>query len=195
MKKLIALLMVALLAACSTITKVEGEQSVNGRLLVQMPHAWNKLASGGGQPFDMWTQEGVTLDQLRMWAAIKPGEVLVKGAPRPVPAGEKAPRTPTYEKGMAPDQLVGLFETLYSADGSLVTMRRIEPDTFAGQPGVRFEFGLVRKGDDVQLSGVGWVAVRGDELYAATFTAPRLSFFPRLLPRAEGVVRTARIKS
>jgi hypothetical protein len=31
-------------------------------------------------------------------------------------------------------------------------------------------------------------------LFAATFAAPRLAFFPRLLPMAEAVVKTARIK-
>jgi len=46
----------------------------------------------------------------------------------------------------------------------------------------------------VQLAGVGWAAVRRNELFAATFVAPRLSFFARLQPKAEAVVRTLRIK-
>jgi hypothetical protein len=64
---------------------------------------------------------------------------------------------------------------------------------------VRFEFTLARRRDDLTMQGVGWVAVRpdpvyGEELYAATFVAPRLSFYQRLLPMAEAVVKTARIK-
>jgi len=35
----------------------------------------------------------------------------------------------------------------------------------------------------------------GEELYAATFVAPRLSFYERLVPMAEAVVKTARIRA
>ena len=35
---------------------------------------------------------------------------------------------------------------------------------------------------------------KGDELYAATFVAPRLAFYPRLLPQAQQVVASARIR-
>jgi len=53
--------------------------------------------------------------------------------------------------------------------------------------------------DDLTLQGVGWVGVRnnpveGEELYAATFMAPKMAFFTRLLPMAETVVKTARVK-
>jgi hypothetical protein len=44
------------------------------------------------------------------------------------------------------------------------------------------------------LNGVGWVSQRKGELFAATFIAPKLSFFPRLLPKAESIVRTAQIR-
>ena len=35
---------------------------------------------------------------------------------------------------------------------------------------------------------------QGEELYAATFVAPRLAFYERLLPMAEAVVKTARVR-
>lgn len=215
MKKILLLLIVSILAACAAITKVDGEQVINSRMAVQVTDAWNKFAPPGSkEPFDIWTQEGVTLDQLRFWAAIRPGQSLMApprsiassaatnatagnptgtmGSPQSVPRG---PRVPTFTAGMPPDQLVNLFEIMYSADGSLVSVKKVESAVFAGEKGVRFEFTIVRKSDDVQLSGVGWVSVRKDELFAATFVAPRLAFFPRLLPRAETVVRTAQIKA
>jgi hypothetical protein len=36
--------------------------------------------------------------------------------------------------------------------------------------------------------------VRKDELFAATFGAPKLSFYARLLPKAEVVISSALIK-
>jgi hypothetical protein len=94
---------------------------------------------------------------------------------------------------------VSLFEELYATAGT-VSVTKMEPALFAGQKGVRFEFTLARRSDDLDMQGVGWVAVRedptwGEELYAATFVAPRLSFYQRLLPMAEAVVQSARIRS
>jgi hypothetical protein len=59
---------------------------------------------------------------------------------------------------------------------------------------VRFEFTLARRADDLTLKGVGWAAEHDRELYAATFAAPRLTFFAKLLPMAEAVVKTAHIR-
>jgi hypothetical protein len=194
MKKLIApALLALLLAGCATATKMEGDQVVNHRMAVKVTEAWNKIAlPGSNEPFDMWTQEGVTLDHLRLWAGLKPGQPLIT---KPyLPGGQTAPRVPTFADGMAPDQLVNLFELLYSIDGSRVSMARIEPASFAGEKGLRFEFTVARKSDDLQLRGVGWLAVKNGELFAATFVAPRLNFYPRLAPKAEAIVASARIR-
>jgi hypothetical protein len=194
-KALSALLLALALGACTTIAKVEGEQVVNGKLLVNVSDAWNKVTDPWeGEPYDVWTQEGIPLDHLRLWGGVRPGEALVA---KPLilfrAPGEKDPRYPTFTAGLAPDRLVALFETLYANEGA-VQVTRAEPTVFAGRNGVRFEFTLARRADDVMLQGVGWAAVHRDELFAATFAAPRLTFFPKLLPMAEAVVRTARIR-
>lgn len=184
----------ALLAGCASVVKIEGEQLIGQRLSVRVSDAWNKLAVPGAvAPYEAWTQDGMALDQLRFWAAIKEGQSLVAPPPRP-PAGAQAPRVPTFRAAMRPDELVGLFELVFALDGSVVTLGRVEPARFAGENGTRFEFSVLRKEDGLTLNGVGWVAVRRGELYGATFTAPRLSFFARHLPRAEAVVSSATIK-
>jgi hypothetical protein len=195
MNKLIPLLLAAALVGCAGVVKVEGEQVVNNRLALKLPEAWNRIdLPGNKQPYESWTQEGLTLDQLRIWAGIPSGQPMMTSPSTSGGAGQKAPRIPTFTAGMPPDQLVGLFETLYSADGSIFSISKVEPAAFAGEKGVYFEFALTRKSDGVQMQGSGWVAVRKNELFAATFTAPRLAFYPKLVSRAEGVVRTAQIK-
>jgi hypothetical protein len=195
MKTLFALLLVALLAACTTIAKVEGDQVVNNKLSVTVPAAWNKVTDPWeNEPYDIWTQEGIPLDHLRLWAGVKSGKALVAKPTIIFRApGEKDPRYPTFVTGLPPDKLVSLFEALYANEGP-VKVTRVEPAVFAGQKGVRFEFTLARRADDLTLKGVGWAAEHNQELYAATFAAPRLTFFPKLLPMAEAVVKTARIK-
>ncbi len=194
MKKTIIATIVALLAACASVVKVEGDQVVNNRMKVTVAEAWNKVSvPGGKQPFDSWTQEGLSLDHLRLWAAVKSGQSLVELASGSTPAGAKARRVPTYRSGMPMDEIVNLFEMVYSADGSVVTLDKVSPGQFAGENGVHFEFSVARKRDGVQLKGVGWASVRNNELFAASFVAPRLAFYPRLLPKAQSVVTTARI--
>lgn len=196
MKKLLSVVaLAAALAACTTITKVEGDQVVRERMAVKLTSAWNKVAPPGSrQPFDTWTQEGIFLDELRLWAALKPGEPIV--VPPPARSDlEKQKRVPTFTAGMSADQLVNLFETMYSMDGSLVQVTKVQPAPFAGGEGIRFEFTVARKRDDVQLLGVGWVRVHKGELYAATFVAPKLSFYARLAPKAEEIVRSAQVRS
>lgn len=196
MKVVWTLLLAAVLAGCASMGKVDGDQVVNDRLVVQLPSAWNKVKDPWDvDPYDTWTQEGVPLDQLRLWGGIASGMPLMNRPPNTSRAPDARDiRVPTFRTGMTPEQVVTLFEQFYATHGT-VRMTRVEPDRFAGQPGVRFEFTVARRIDDVVLQGVGWAAARDDALYAATFVAPRLSFFARLRPMAEAVVKTARIKA
>lgn len=200
MKTLLVLLLAAFLAACTSMARMEGDQVVNHKLAVHVSEAWNRMADPfDGEPYDTWTQEGIPLDHLRLWGGVQPGQPLMA---RPMvflkTEDMRAPRVPTFKVGMTPEKLVSLFEELYANSGT-VTVTKMEPTVFAGEKGVRFEFTLARRSDDLTMRGVGWFAVKqdklvGEELYAATFIAPRAAFFARLLPMAEAVVRTARIK-
>ena len=201
MNKFLAVLLLAVsLAACTTVEKMHGDQLVNEKLSVHVSAAWNKVVDPWeGDPYDTWTQEGIPLDHLRFWGAVKPGQLLMTKPMMFSRAPDaREPRIPTFRNGLSPEKLVSLFEELYSTAGT-VTVTKMEPTVFAGEKGVRFEFTLERRRDDLSMRGVGWIAVKpsavyGEELYAATFVAPKAAFFQRLLPMAEAVVKTARIK-
>lgn len=199
MKRLAVLLLALVLVACASIEKMDGEQVVNDRLVVHVPKAWNKVIDRWEvTPYDTWTQEGIPLDHLRFWGGVRPGQPLVvKYAMYSRAPDAKEPRVPTFRPGLAPEKLVRLFEELYASAGT-VTVTKVEPTVFAGQKGVRFEFTLLRRRDDLEMRGVVWAATRpdevyGEELHAAAFVAPKLAFFDRLLPMAEAVVQTARV--
>lgn len=200
MKRLIPILLALLLAACANVSRMHGEQVVNERLVVHLTDAWNRVSDPWDvDPYDTWTQEGIPLDHLRFWGGVRPGQPLMtKPAVFSRASDAKEPRVPTFRPGLPAEKLVSLFEELYATAGT-VTITRVQPAVFAGQNGVRFEFTLSRRRDDLEMQGVGWVAVRpdetwGEELYAATFVAPKLAFYQRLLPMAETVVKSARIR-
>ena len=201
MKRLLLLLAAVLLAACTSMGKVEGEQVINERLVVHVPGGWNRVVDRAEKaPYESWTQEGIPLDHLRLWGAVRPGQpLLTKWATFSRAEDAKERRVPTFRTGLTPEKLVRLFEEVYATAGT-VTITRVEPTLFAGHKGVRFEFTLARRSDDLDLRGVAWVAVRpdpywGEELYAASFVAPKLSFYERLLPMAEEVVKSARVRN
>jgi hypothetical protein len=200
MKRLLLVVIALVLAACTSMARMEGEQVVGERLVVHVPGAWNKVVDRSEQPpYDTWTQEGIPLDHLRLWGGVRPGQPLMtKWATYTRAEDAKERRVPTFRPGLTPEKLVSLFEELYATAGT-VSITRVEPTVFAGERGVRFEFTLARRSDDLNMRGVGWVAVRpdpvwGEELFAATFVAPRLAFYDRLLPMAEAVVKTARVR-
>ena len=192
MKKIAALSLALILSACTTVTKIEGEQRLGNRLSLTLPSAWNKFSQPASVPFELWTQEGIMLDQLRIWAAIKPDQALIV---KPVSDGNKAAKAPVFKPGLRPDQWVALLETAYASDGATVNVDKVVPTTWAGMKAVRFEFSMARKHDDLAFRGVGWATEQDKHFFAAVFTAPRLHFYGQLLPKVEAVVQTARFSN
>jgi hypothetical protein len=190
MKTLAVLGLALLLGACGTVvTRVEGEQRLAERLTLQLPQAWNKLEQAKDVPYELWTQEGPLLDQLRLWVALKPEQALI---PKPPSDSPKDAKLPVFNPGLRPDQWVGLLESAYAADGSVVSVDKVEPSTLGGARAVRFEFSMTRKSDELAVRGTGWAAEQDQRFYAAVFTAPRLHFYPAMLPQVQSLIQTAR---
>lgn len=183
---------VALLAAGCAQQLVQvsaGDVTVREKLTVTVDKPWNQFERGLGDNTPTWTQEGINVDALRFYVGIKDGELIA-----PTPPQDKAAKPLTFKSGMQPTEIVALYESLFSRDGSQFKLDRLSPDTFAGGPGFRFEFTSVRKTDEVTLRGVGWGAVKDGQLHLILFTAPRLAFFPRHAASAEAIARSARVR-
>lgn len=190
MKKLLGIVAVAVLAGCAVpAVKVgPGPTVVGERIMVSIDEAWNHLPGFSlRRPWTVWTADGVAIDELRFWAGLKEGESIA-------PAEGSDRRPLGFKATMQPHELVALFASLHTRDGSTFTLERLEPADFVGVKGFRFRYALMRYHDDVKLAGVGWAAVRNGELYAMTFTAPRVGFFPRHEKRVEQIAKSARLK-
>lgn len=174
-----------LLAGCgSVVTKVEtGAVTVREKITVQVSSPWNQFERGLADNSPTWTQEGITVDALRFYGGIRDGQPLT------VVPNNKAPLN--YKAGMQPAEVVRLFETLHTLDGSTYQIDKLEPAEFMGQRGFRWEYSAVRKNDDVRLRGIGYGAVVNGELNAITYTAPRLAFFGKYQAMVETLIRSA----
>jgi hypothetical protein len=188
-RKLVTLFVVVWLAGCANVVKVgPGDTAVADRVAVRIDGAWNQLNLPGASTSATWTQDGITLDLLQFYVGLKDGAALA-------PPAAKEQRPLAFKASMQPHEIVALFQGLYTRDGSTFTLDKLEPVDFLGGKGFCFHYTVVRKADDVRLAGVAWGAVRGNELYALTFTAPRAGFFARHEKRVEDIARSARLKN
>jgi hypothetical protein len=191
MKKLFAAAVLVFLAGCVSVSKIEsGDNTVGERLTVHLTGAWNHINAPNLGPAQVWTMEGLPVDQLLVYSGLKDGDAI--HAPYRGPGPEK--KSFEFRANMEPDQITALFDGMLSRDGSTYKLVKLEPMTFGGTKGFRFEYALTRKVDNVQLSGVGYGAVSRGELFALVYMAPRLAFFARHAPMVEAIAKSARLK-
>ena len=177
MSRISFLLLALALAACASVARLQsGEQAIGDRLVLDFDGAWNQVGE------QVWTREGLPIDQLRVFAGIRDGDRI----------GDD--KGPVYRSGLKPSELPGLLAEGLTADGSVFTLRKLEPDGFAGG-GYRFEYSLRRKVDNVELAGIGYASVKRGALFALLYSAPKLVFFDRDRPAVEHIAKSARIKA
>lgn len=183
------ILLAVLVAACATLDKVgPGPVTVGNELSVTPGAAWNRVQVETPWRAEIWTAEGVPIDLLAFHVGVRDGEALLRRdyrSPR---------RPPQFRASMAPQEIVELYENSVVQDGSSFRLQRLAPAKFGGGDGFRFDFGLMRGGDQLEMQGVGYGAVHGGKLYLLTWRAPRSHFFARYLPGVEELARSARIK-
>ncbi|HYD94363.1 MAG TPA: hypothetical protein VEC01_03480, partial [Noviherbaspirillum sp.] len=179
------------LAGCATATKIEsGEQNIGERLRLTLEGSWNQISAPGmnGPNCQTWTMEGLPVDQLLIYSGLKNDE--------PIHAGSNAggnKKVFKFRSDMQPDQIVALFEGMLTRDGSSFRLVKLEPASFGGGKGFRFEYSLVRKADNVELSGTATAVVNKGELFAILYQAPKLVFYPRHQQRVARIMQSARL--
>src|SRR5688572_19569974 len=173
-----------------SVSKIDsGEHVIGQRMTITLPGAWNQVSLQGQGPARIWTQEGWPVDQLLVYSGVQGGEAI--HATSETDDGKKVFR---FRAAMEPDEIATLFEGMLTRDGSVYRLRKIEPASFGGHKGIRFEYDLTRRFDNAQVSGLAYAAVSRGELFALVYMAPRLGFFPRHAPMVEGIMRSARVR-
>jgi hypothetical protein len=188
MRHFSTVVLAAALAACAPMTtqKVDtGDKTVGERLVLRPDSAWNELP--GDRPAHVWTMEGVPIDRLLIYSGIKDGDAIHP------PARDANAKSFRFRSGMQADEIVSMFEGMLTRDGSAFSLVKLEPTTFGGSKGVRFEYKLLRKADNVPLAGVGYAAINDGQLFTLLYSAPRLTFFPRHQASVEHLAQSARI--
>jgi hypothetical protein len=193
MKFIAVAILVLALAGCVSVGKVEsGVRPVGDRLVVTLDGPWNQINAPNLGPAQTWTMEGLPVDQLLLYSGLKSGQAI--HAERAAGASGVKPKVFEFRSGMQPDEIVALFEGMLTRDGSRFELVKLEPASFGGGKGFRFDYSLTRKIDNVQLTGVGYGTVSKGELFAIVYMAPKVAFFARHSAKVEQLCHSARIK-
>lgn len=190
-QRILLVLVALIISACANVAKVEtGEATIGERLVVKIDRPWNQFERRVTQDAVTWTNDGIYVDRLQFFPGIRDGEEIA-----PQRNATKETRPLKFSATMRPDEIVALYQAYLTRDGSTFTLTRIEPTEFLGRGGFRFEYGLVRKLDDVRLQGVAYGAVADGQLFVINYSAPRLGFFQKYLPEVQSLIRSARLKT
>ena len=177
------------LAGCATVRKVEtGSHQVGERLSISIDGAWNHLDFPGIKPAQVWTMEGIPIDELMIYSAIEDGVVMHDDS------GGSDRKDIVFRSSMQIEEMVSMFESVLTRDGSTFKLTKVEPSLFGGKKGFHFEYERIRRVDGLRQLGFGYGAVDKGQLFALIYHAPRLTFFPRYKDQVEDIARAVVIR-
>ncbi len=177
-----------LLAACTTVTSAPaGSFKVGEGYQVTLDHEWSDISqimNGRPKNVRLLSLDGPMLNRLYLTDGLATGDFLVK------PTAKEKP-TPTYQKGMAPTELVEFVADSVSAlDYQRVETTGLRPTKLAGADGLRFDI-KAKTREGLEISGAAAVAEAGGRLYVILYLAPQEHYFQATLPDVERVMTSA----
>jgi hypothetical protein len=154
--------------------------TIKDELSVIADARWNRLSDDT----ETWTADGTALDTLAFYV-IAEGETI-----GPISGAD----TPRWRRGMSPHDIVELYETLVTQEGSVFKLERLAPASFGGREGFLFEHTTATR-DGPALGGLAYGAVAGGKLYLMSYTAPRSYYYEKHLAAVRAIAASARIMS
>ena len=188
----LALAVAAVPAVAGNWTVVAGNKPVavaqNG-LKVVPKSDWNRSKRRPGPKGEVWTQDGLSLNEVSFFAGVGAGEPIYKER-----AKKEAP-LPKFDPKMTLPDLVQLFEASNRIllKTSLFEVEKVEPATLAGHKGVVFNYTYVVQDEEVRRRGEARAAVIGGKLYLINFVAPAIHYYEAGLGEARSIMDGARL--
>ena len=190
MRKFIVTLVALFLAACASFfTAVgPGQVTIKERIAVSTNSPWNRYDVSASEFAEMWTTDGLPLDNLWFYAGIPDGEPLKRTH------DSRQKKLPKFQATMTPNEVVEMVETYITTDGSTFRLDRLTPLPLAGGQGFRFDFHTLRKHDELELRGVAFATIQREKLYMMLYTAPATFYFQKNLARIEAIAASLTIR-
>jgi hypothetical protein len=136
---------------------------------------WNRWSARPSQKGELWTIDGLSLNELSFFAAVSSGEPIYRER------NKKDQPLPKFKSDMLPTDLVELFEASNRIvlQTPLFTIDNVEPTKLSGKDAVRFSYHYTVEGDQLTRKGEGVTANIGGKLYLVNFVAPEIHYYDR----------------
>ena len=150
---------------------------------------WNRWSSRPSKKGEVWTLDGVSLNELSFFAGVANGESIYKER------NKKDKPLPKFDAKMTLPDIVQMFEASNRIimETSLFKVDQVEPATLAGHKGVRFTYEYTVKDEEVRRKGEGRAAVIGGKLYLINFVAPAIHYHDAGIDEARAIMDSARL--
>ena len=160
-----------------------------GGLKVTPKTEWNRASLRPSKKGEIWTQDGISLNQISFFAGILPGESIYKDR------NKKESPLPLFDARMTAPEIVQLFEATnrIGLKTSLFEIDQVEPAKLAGHDGVRFTYHYVVQDQEVRRKGEARAAVIGGKLYLIEYEAAAIHYFDRGIAEARSMMDGARL--
>lgn len=150
---------------------------------------WNRLQQKEGKYQEIWTIDGDKLNRVIFLGGVPDGEPLLKERDK-----KRDPLPKFGAKMLLPDIPVLLERTYRTYYGTpAVEVAAMEPASFAGEAGIRFEYRYTDADDEVERRGEAFAVIRNKQLFMIAFEAPKLYYFDRDIGKFHALVQSARL--
>ena len=186
-----ALAVVLALPACAPTYSLVPTASVSaakGAMHVRPATSWNRAPKA---PTDIkweenWTRNGPLLDSIGFIGGLPDGQAITRQRRK------DDQKVPVFRADMTPQDLVSMVESYYriKANASVFETMGVEPVTFLGKPGLRFNYSYVG-GDEVKRKGRTVASIVDGKLYLMALDGTALHYFDAAAPDFDAMVAGA----
>lgn len=157
------------------------------KLSVTAREEWNRGTIRPIKKGEVWTLDGVNLNELYFVSGLAAGETLFRDAnkkERPLPAFKATAQLTDIPEFVESSTRIALNTSVFEVTGA-------SPATLGGHQAVRFTYQYAVEGTPLQRKGLAVGTIVNGQLHLIAYTAPALYFFDRDVAKVEAIIASA----
>ena len=188
---LMAALLMANPAQAEWNLRTGGEEALvtRAKMAVTPKRDWNKWTLRPSKRGEIWTRDGLLLNELSFFAEIRDGEPIYRELDK------KDNPLPKFKSDMLLLDIVEMFEATNRIllQTSVFELEKAEPAKLGGHDAVRFTYNYVVENDELRRKGEAVAAIVDQKLYLVNFVAPKIHYFDEGIEEFRQIARTIRL--
>ena len=155
-----------------------------GAMAVKPDSEWNRWSRRPSNTGEVWTKDGLYLNQLSFFGRIASGETIYKDRKkkdRPLPA---------FKSDMLLPDVAELFQSNFSIENDITQFEvtDLSPAKLGTTDGLKMSYEYALPGERLQRKGEARMAIHNGKLYIVNFAAPKLHYFDHDIAEVRGMM-------